>query len=119
MEFKWSVNKVTIAENNLITKVDLTVTATDGNNISSAAYTRDLVRGSFFTLYAQLTEQQVLDWCFEPEVIVLKNSTVITKLLKEDGEAQVAGQIQRRLDQKIIEPDLPWVIAAQNQEIQA
>jgi hypothetical protein len=109
MEFKWSVNKVTVAENNLIVKVDLIVTATDGKNIAIAGYTRNLARGDSFTPYAQVTEQQLLDWCFEPEIIILENSTAITKLIKEEGEAQVTGQIERQLAQKQFEPALPWV----------
>jgi hypothetical protein len=95
MEYKWSVNKVTVAENNLVVKVDLTVTATDGENTASAAYTRDLVRGESFIPYDQLTEAQVLAWCF-PTV-------------KDEGEVQVTEQIARQLAQKAVEPALPWV----------
>lgn len=113
MEYKWTVNKVKVAEDNLVVKVDLTVTGTDGDNSAFAAYSRSLVRGDSFILYEQLTEQQVLDWCFAPEVITLTdhegNEQTITKLLKADGEAQVAGQIARKLAQKESEPALPWV----------
>lgn len=107
MEFKWSINKVTVAQDNLITQVDLIVTATDGENTVSAAYTRDLVRGDSFIPYDQLTEQQVLAWCFEPDVIVFGEES-ITRLIKDEGEAQVAGQIARQLAQKQTEPALPW-----------
>jgi hypothetical protein len=75
MEFKWSVNKLTVAENNLVVKVNLTVTATDGSNTSSASYFRDLVRGDIFIPFNQLTEAQVLDWCFEP--ILTKVATIV------------------------------------------
>ena len=113
VEFKWSVNKITVAENNLVVKVDLTVTAIDGDNITSAAYSRNLARGDSFTSYEQLTEQQVLDWCFAPEVVttvsLMDNTTsVVTKMLKDEGEAQVSGQIARQLAQKAAEPALPW-----------
>lgn len=115
MEFKWSINKVTVAENNLVVKVDLTVTATDGDNTASAAYTRDLVRGDKTVPYAQLTEQQVLAWCFEPIVTTWtdmnKKAQSSTRLIKNEGEAQVAGQIARQLTQKAAEPALPWVTA--------
>lgn len=115
MEFKWSVNKVTVAEDNLVTQVDLTVTATDGNSTASAAYTRNLVRGDSFTPYDQLTEDQVLSWCFEPEVTTWKNQDDVaqtsTRLIKDEGEAQVSGQIARQLAQKAAEPALPWVTA--------
>jgi hypothetical protein len=94
MKFNWLVNKVKVAENNLITQVDLTVTATDGDNTASAAYICNLVRGDSFIDYDQLTENQVLAWCF-PTV-------------KAEGETQVTGQIARQLAQKAAEPALPW-----------
>ena len=43
MEFKWTVNKVTVAEDNLVTRVELTVTATDSDNTASAAYVRSVL----------------------------------------------------------------------------
>jgi len=112
MEFKWSVYKITVAEDNLVVKVDLTVTATDGDNSASAAYSRNLIRGDSFVPYEQLTEQQVLDWCFEPEVTTWTDMDNVeqssTRLIKDEGEAQVAGQIARQLAQKESEPSLPW-----------
>jgi hypothetical protein len=111
--FKWSVNKVTVAENNLVVKVDLTVTGTDGDNTASAAYIRNLVRGDSFIPYEQLTEQQVLDWCFAPEITTWQTHDAVeqiaTRLLKDEGEAQVTGQIARQLAQKESEPALPWI----------
>jgi hypothetical protein len=113
MEYKWTVKNVQVAQDNLVVKVDLTVTGTDGDNSASAAYSRSLVRGNSFVPYEQLTEQQVLDWCFEPEVTAwiddddVKQSS--TRLIKEEGEAQVAGQIARQLAQKASEPALPWL----------
>lgn len=113
MEFKWSVNKVTVAEDNLVTQVDLTVTAIDGDNTASAAYIRTLTRGDSFTPYDQLTEAQVLAWCFEPVVTtwVDRNDAqqTSTLLIKDEGEAQVTGQIARQLKKLITEPALPWV----------
>ena len=115
MEFKWSINKVTVAQDNLVTRVELTVTATDSDNTASAAYMRDLVRGDSFIPYAQLTEQQVLAWCFEPIVITWidldKKPQSSTRLIKDEGEAQVVEQIARQLAQKAAEPALPWVTA--------
>ena len=117
MEFKWSVNKVTVAEDNLVVQVDCTVTATDGDNTASATYTRYLVRGDSFIPYDQLTEAQVLAWCFEPEVTTLTNlfddtlTKTITLFIKDEGEAQVTGQITRQQAQKAAEPALPWVTA--------
>lgn len=112
MEYKWTVNKVKVAEDKLIVKVDLTVIGTDEGNLSAAAYSRDLTRGASFIPYEQLTEQQVLDWCFAPEVITWTDEDnveqSITKHLKDEGEAQVAGQIARQLAQKQSELALPW-----------
>jgi len=112
MEYKWTVNKVQVAQDNLVIKVDLTVTAIDGDNTASAAYTRNLVRGNSFTPYGQLTEQQVLAWCFEPEITTWTDIAAVeqssTRLIKDEGEAQVAGQIARQLAQKQSEPVLPW-----------
>jgi hypothetical protein len=112
MEYKWTVNKVQTAENNLVVKVDLTVTGADGVNSASANYIRNLTRGGDFIPYEQLTEQQVLNWCFEPETITwvdLDNvQQSIVKHLKNEGEAQVTNQIERQLAEKQIEPALPW-----------
>jgi len=113
MEFKWSVNKVTVAEDNLVVKVDLTITATDGDNTASAAYSCNLVRGNTFTPFNQLTEEQVLAWCFEPVVTTWTDPNnveqTLMRLIKDEGEAQVAGQISRQLAQKAAEPVLPWL----------
>ena len=112
MEFKWTVNKVQVAQDNLVVKVDLTVTGIDGNNSAFAAYSRDLTRGDSFTPFDQLTEEQVLEWCFAPEVVTWTDKDNVeqstTKHLKDEGEAQVAGQIARQLAQKESEPALPW-----------
>ena len=112
MEYKWTVNKLEVAENNLVVKVHLTVTGTDGDNYASAAYSRDLVRGDTFIPFEQLTEQQVLNWYFAPETYTwVDHDNVeqsVTKLFKEEGEAQVADQIARQLNQKAAEPALPW-----------
>jgi hypothetical protein len=113
IEFKWSVNKVKVIQDNLIVQVELIVTANDEENTASAAYTCDLVRGNSFIPYEQLTEQQVLDWCFEPKVYVWKdidgNDQQTIKYIKADGETQVTGQLERQLAQKAAEPALPWV----------
>lgn len=113
MEFKWSVNKVTVAEDNLVVKVDCIVTATDGDNTASAAYICDLVRGDSFIPFDQLTEEQVLAWCFEPVVTTWTDRNNVeqtsTRLIKDEGETQVAGQIARQLAQAAAEPALPWV----------
>jgi hypothetical protein len=112
MKYKWTINKVQVAKDNLVVKVDLIVTGTDRDNSASAAYSRNLVRGNSFIPYEQLTEQQVLDWCFEPEVTTWTdlegNAQLFTRLLKDEGETQVSCQIARQLAQKESEPSLPW-----------
>ena len=112
ISYIWTINKLQIAEDKLVVKVDLTVTGTDGDSSASAAYTRTLTRGDSFIPYEQLTEQQVLDWCFLPEVITWTDmdnvEQSITKHSKDEGEAQVMGQIERQLAQKAAEPALPW-----------
>jgi hypothetical protein len=112
MEFKWSIQKVTVAQDNLVVKVDMTVTGTDGDNSASAAYSRNLTRGDSFVSFDQLTEQQVLNWCFAPEVITWTDTDNVeqsaTRLVKDEGEAQVTGQIARKMAQKQFEPALPW-----------
>ena len=115
MEFKWSIDKVIVAQNKLVVQVDLKVTAIDGDNTASASYIRKLEKGDSFTPYDQLTEKQVLDWCFEPEIIdrwldMNNLQQFTTRSLKDEGEAQVAGQIARQLAQKESEPALPWAV---------
>jgi hypothetical protein len=113
-KYVWVINKLHVAEDNLVVKVDWRVTAIDEeNNLSaSASGIRELVCGDTFVPYEQLTEQQVLDWCFAPEVITWTEingvERSITKNLQTEGEAQVAGQIARQLAQKAAEPALPW-----------
>jgi hypothetical protein len=126
MEYNWKINKMQVAQDNLVIKVDLTVTGTDGDLSASAAYTRTLSRGDSFVPYEQLTEQQVIDWCFGPETIVWDGPQGQPQLgqtlqdmpqaeqqsfvrhLKDEGEAQVADQIARQLAKKAAEPALPW-----------
>jgi len=115
VNYTWVINKLHVAENNLVVKVDWRVTAIDDqNNLSaSASGIRELTRSDSFIPYEQLTEQQVLDWCFAPEVITwtdLNNvQQSITKNLKVDTEAQVAGQLARQLAAIAANPPLPWI----------
>jgi hypothetical protein len=112
ISFKWSVIKVQVTENKLIVKVDLLVTGTNDENSASASYVQDLIRSDTFIPFEQLTEQQVLNWCFEPKTITWKDQDDVeqttTKYLKDEGEEQVTDQIKRQLAQKVAEPVLPW-----------
>jgi hypothetical protein len=113
MEYKWTVNKLTVGEDNLVVKVDFAVTGTNGSNTASTNYVRDLTRGDLFTPYDQLTEQQVLDWCLAPKVFQWVEEDVgpqsLTRLIKDEGEAQVKSQIESQLAQQAAEPVLPWI----------
>jgi hypothetical protein len=115
--FKWSITKVCVAQQNeklnVVIKAEWFLTGTDGELTASASGYRDFTLGDSFTNFDQLTEQQVLDWCFAPEEITLVDRegavTTFTKLLKDESEAQVAEQIARQLAKKTSEPALPWV----------
>ena len=113
--YTWNIEKLQVANDGLVVKAYWLLVAKDEKNSLTAAASgiRTLVRGNNFTAYSQLTEQQVLDWCFEPEVItwttVNRDKKTITKHLKDDGEKQVTGQIERQLTQKAAEPALPWL----------
>jgi hypothetical protein len=110
--YKWSVDKMQVAEDNLVVKVEWRVTATEDDLTASAAGVKSLARGDSFIPYEQLTEQQVLDWCFEPEAIKHTdregNETTTFSLLKDEGEALVASHIALQLAKKQSEPALPW-----------
>lgn len=115
MEFKWTISKVQVTENNLVNLVSLIVTGMDEEYSASASYNRYLTRSDSFIPYDQLTEAQVLAWCFEPVVTTWKDMDDVeqssTSLIKNEGEAQVTGQIARQRAQKAAEPALPWVTA--------
>ena len=65
-----------------------------GTVYGTAAFT--LSQGSSFTPYDQLTESQVLGWCYENGVD------------KTASEANVDLQIQDQINPPIITPPLPW-----------
>jgi hypothetical protein len=60
-----------------------------------------------FTPYEDLTEQQVLDWCFASGV----DKTAI--------EANVTLQIENQINPPVIAPPLPWVPPVDNSVISA
>ena len=118
--FKWSVKKLEVIpvldnKTNVVTTVNWTVVGTDSETSTSENYSglRSFSVGESFIPYEQLTEQQVLDWCFEPELAEVKNFegkilSSVTLNLKKDAEEKVTAQIASRLAQKAIEPALPW-----------
>jgi hypothetical protein len=60
-----------------------------------------------FTPYDQLTEQQVLDWCYANGV----DQSAI--------EANVTAQIENQINPPVIAPPLPWVKPVDNSVISA
>ena len=118
--FKWSVKKLEVIpvlddKANVVTTVNWTVVGTDSDDNISESYSglRSFSVGQSFVPYDQLTEQQVLDWCFEPELAEVKNFEGVvlssaTLNVKEDAEEKVTAQIASRLAQKVVEPALPW-----------
>jgi hypothetical protein len=120
LTYKWSVTRLQVipqqdGKSNIVVSVDWRVTADDeANKLSaSASGIKQLSLGNTFTDFNGLTEQQVLAWCFEPETNEVKDFEgkvveTITRHLKNEGETQVTGQLERQLAQKAAEPALPW-----------
>ena len=112
--YNWVVEKLVVTTNNAVTHVYWRCDATQDDLMVSCSGIRDLVLGDTFVPYEQLTETQVLNWCFAEEVITAVNPrdntiTTITKLVKEEAESNLAEQIAKKLDQKQSEPALPWL----------
>jgi hypothetical protein len=107
------------SKTNIVTKVEWFVKAVDKENNVSASTSgiRNFSLGDTFTPFENLTEEQVLNWCFAPQLVTQTdsksnvNSTI--KHLKVDIEAQVTKQIAEQIERKLIkivtEPALPWV----------
>jgi hypothetical protein len=117
--FKWSIQKMRVApqqadKTNVVIQADWLCVALNEENVFQAAASgvKNFTLGDGFTPFDQLTEQQVLDWCFAPEVVISTdlngNEQSITKHLKNESEAQVTSQIANQLTQKQFEPALPW-----------
>jgi len=112
--FNWSIEKLTVTgDQNVVTQAHWRCDAVNGDLTAACAGVRDLVLGDTFTAYARLTEQQVLNWCFEPQtivsnVIVSDEQTTSVKNLREETEADLINQIQSQINRKQSEPSLPW-----------
>jgi hypothetical protein len=117
--YKWVIEKIVVTGNtNLVTQVHWRCDAANSSfPIDSAALdvlmlgsagVENLNASDTFIPYNDLTEQQVLDWCFAPKVITLADQTTVTKLLKNNVEAQLAEQMAIQVAKKTTEPVLPW-----------
>lgn len=118
MNFKWSVDKVnTVGDNNLIQTVFLSCTAVKDGASETHQITRVLSPSDTFIAFDKLSEQQVLDWCFTPQVAELKDEKgavidTITKNMKADVEAFVSANVEHQLAQRSASPALPWAEVA-------
>jgi len=115
MEYKWSVIKAHVVQQeeviehyqvtqearaNVVTYVEWLLQAQDGDNKIAIGGSTDLVAGEEFVEFNQLTEQQMLNWCFADSSI------------KDIYEAQALAYFASQSDQKVSSPNLPWIIAA-------
>ena len=118
--FTWSITKLEVVptlenKSNVVTNVEwfLEGKDTENNITASIAGVRGFGLSDNFTPYDQLTEAQVLDWCFAPETMSWTSADNVEhsniKHLKQEAEEQVTGQIERQLVKKQSEPALPWV----------
>ena len=74
------------------------LSGTDGTYSGSVYSTCSfpVVQGESFTPYADLTQDQVLGWCWSNGVD------------KDSAEAAVAQQIENQINPPIVSPPLPW-----------
>lgn len=118
--FKWSIQKLRVAPQqddkiNVVIQADWICVAMSEENIvqAGASGKKNFSLGDSFVNFDELSESQVLDWCFAPETVTDTdregNVTTTVKNLKTDVETQVTGQIERQLAQKAVEPALPWL----------
>ena len=113
ISYTWSVEKLVVADGNIVTHVHWRCNGVQDNLTASCDGVREIVPVGDLIPYAQLTEAQVLDWCFAEQTIEIPDfqgnvSSTVVRLLKNDVENQVAEQIASQLQQKTVEPALPW-----------
>lgn len=113
VSYKWSIQKLQVLPQtedgkvNAVTHVHWQCTATDGDVSATSTGIKLLDLGDSFVGFDQLTEQQVLDWCFTSKSIVVDGKTFVLNF-KDAGEAQAVSQINAKIDKVKIEPALPW-----------
>jgi hypothetical protein len=114
VSYKWSIQKLQVLPQtedgkvNAVTHVHWQCTATDGDVSATSTGIKSLGLGDSFVDFNQLTEQQVLDWCFASKSIVVDGKTFALNF-KDAGEAQAVSQINAKIDKAQTEPALPWV----------
>lgn len=117
--FKWSIQKLRVVpqlddKTNVVVQADWLCLAIDGENRiqTASSGTQNVHLNGYFTPYEELTEKQVLSWCFDPQVVSETDEhgtvTTVTINLKTDIEARLTSQIQQQAAQVANEPPLPW-----------
>lgn len=117
--FKWSIQKLRVIpkqddKENVVIEAHWSCIALDDENKiqTGSSDARNITMQGYFTPYEELTEKQVLSWCFEPQVIneTDQNGNAITATinLKSDIEGRLTSQIQQQAEQIALEPKLPW-----------
>lgn len=103
--FNWVVTALNCLPNapegqDYVINVHWTCNGTDGTYTGSVYSTCSFPVESKtnFTPFNQLTQQQVIDWCWANGVD------------KDSAEAAVAQQIQNQIDPPIVTPPLPWIV---------
>ena len=112
-EFKWSVEKMVVTGvTHVVTHVHWRCDATDQTFFASSSGISELTLGDSFTQYSDLTEQQVLAWCYEPITITWQDreegTKSVTKSIKNTVEVDLLNQLTRQAAKKAAEPALPW-----------
>lgn len=94
--FTWTITECDrLTSDDFITTAHWTCTATDGTYSASAYSTCSFRRGLPTIPYANVTEQEVLDWCWEFQVN------------KDATEASLAEQIDLQKN-PVIATGVPW-----------
>lgn len=117
----WSIDKLQVSplqngKTNVVIKAFWKCEIVDESASVGRVGVCEFTLGNTFTDYDKLTEQKVLDWCFEPKTtteVVVGETITVTRQLKVETETDLEESIARQLAQKAAEPALPWVQAAQ------
>jgi hypothetical protein len=113
VSYKWSIQKLQVLPQtedgkvNAVTHAYWSCTATDNNVSATATGIKFLKLSESFIAFDQLTEQQVLGWCFALSTIVVDGKELVLNT-KETGEAQAISQLQAKVEKVRTEPALPW-----------
>lgn len=99
MNVIWTITQCDrLAADDFITTAHWTATATDGDYTASAYATCSWAPGTATIPYADVTEQEVLNWCWDSGVD------------KDATEASLAAQIDLQKNPVVV-PGVPWSAA--------